>query len=145
MTSQIKRPIEKGVNLRGRVMLKKILIGVGVLVALLVIFSFVFSKLAGNALELMTPEQNQTLLQLRSFTSKTTVKDISSLFGSPTNRKPGDITVGWEIDQDGDITYVKAYFLTGGLNKIQFMSLKPFWGYTLYYNDSGVTNEVGNE
>ena len=95
-----------------------------------------------DALALMTAHQKNTLETLRSFTTNSTKTDISNEFGEPINVAVGEITVSWELVQLDQTTRIKAYFLTGKLNKIQFLSLEPFWGYTLYYSKDGVSNET---
>lgn len=95
-----------------------------------------------DALALMTAHQKNTLETLRSFTTNSTKTDISNEFGEPINVAVGEITLSWELVQLDQTTRIKAYFLTGKLNKIQFLSLEPFWGYTLYYSKDGVSNET---
>ncbi|MCP4481984.1 MAG: hypothetical protein GY817_04130 [bacterium] len=95
-----------------------------------------------DALALMTTPQKSTLETLRSFTSNSTKADISNEFGQPVKGAVGEVTVSWEMVQLEQTTRIKAYFLTGKLNKIQFLSLEPFWGYTLYYSKEGVSNET---
>ncbi len=95
-----------------------------------------------DALALMTAPQKATLETLRSFTSNSTKTDISKEFGEPVKAAVGEVTVSWELVQLDQTTRIKAYFLTGKLNKIQFLSLEPFWGYTLYYSKEGVSNET---
>jgi hypothetical protein len=95
-----------------------------------------------DALALMTGPQKATLETLRSFTSNSTTMDISNEFGEPVKAAVGEVTVSWELVQLDKTTRIKAYFLTDKLNKIQFLSLEPFWGYTLYYSKAGVSNEI---
>ncbi len=95
-----------------------------------------------DALALMTAPQKATLETLRSFTSNSTKTNISNEFGEPVKSAVGEVTVSWELVQLDQTTRIKAYFLTGKLNKIQFLSLEPFWGYTLYYSKEGVSNET---
>ncbi|MEH6396067.1 hypothetical protein [Pseudoalteromonas sp.] len=95
-----------------------------------------------DALALMTAPQKATLETLRSFTSNSSKTDISNEFGEPVKAAIGEVTVSWELVQLDQTTRIKAYFLTGKLNKIQFLSLEPFWGYTLYYSKEGVSNET---
>ncbi len=90
----------------------------------------------------MTEHQKETLENLRSFNSNTTSDEISQMFGNPIKSTLADTTISWEIEQEGKVTRVKAYYLTGELNKIQFLSLDPFWGYTLYYSGKGVKSEI---
>ena len=90
----------------------------------------------------MTAPQKETLETLRAFSSNTSERDISKIFGSPVKSDFNKTTISWELSQEGKTTRVKAYFLTGDLNKIQFISLEPFWGYTLYYSENGVKNEI---
>ena len=97
---------------------------------------------SGDALTLMTPAQKSTLETLRRFKSDTDKSEISNVFGNPVKSSLGETSISWEIDQDGNITRVKAYFITGELNKIHFISLDPFWGYTLYYSLDGVSHET---
>lgn len=95
-----------------------------------------------DALTLMSAPQKSTLEKLRSFDTHTSKADISNEFGEPLNNTLNDTTISWEVKQDSKVTRVKAYFLTGELNKVQFLSLDPFWGYTLYYSKNGVENEL---
>jgi hypothetical protein len=113
-----------------------------VLVFIIGIIGALLANASGNALTLMTPPQKITLETLRSFKSGTTKVQISNIFGEPVKSTIGETTISWEINQASKITRVKAYFLTGELNKIQLLSLEPFWGYTLYYSKEGVSNET---
>lgn len=78
---------------------------------------------------------------MRSFNTHTSKADISNEFGKPLSSTLNETTISWEVNQGFKVTRVKAYFLTGKLNKIQFLSLDPFWGYTLYYSENGVERE----
>ena len=97
---------------------------------------------SNDALTLMSIPQQETLETLRSFKSDSSKDDISNELGEPVKSEFLETTISWELIQLDQTTRVKAYFLTGKLNKIQFLSLEPFWGYTLYYSKEGVTNET---
>jgi len=118
--------------------MKKIIIFIFIIVA---IVAFYVST-PNEALSLMTDSQKSTLSTLRSYNVNTTPQEISDTFGKPIKSSAGGVTISWEIMQESHVTRVKAYFIAVVLKKIQFISLEPFWGYTLYYSKEGVSNEA---
>ena len=94
-------------------------------------------KTGEDALNIMSKDQKEIALLMKNFTRKTTVSEISNHLGEPSSGGVGGVNPEWTIMHGEKETRLRAYFVTNGLNKIQYISLKPMWGYTLYYNDNG--------
>lgn len=108
------------------------------LVAIAVLsFSGCGMKTGDEALALMSPSQKKIVEFMLSLTSNSTIEDINSSLGSATDMGVAGANPSWELRHGESTTQLRAYFLTGGLNKVQYISLSPMWGYTVYYDETG--------
>ena len=110
---------------------------VSLLIVLVVFFSGCALKTGKEALVLMSDDQKNIVRVIKGFSSDTTIQEISDKFGEPHNQGVGGINPSWKLMHNGKESRLRAYFITGGLNKIQYMSLDPFWGYSVYYDEQG--------
>ena len=94
-----------------------------------------------DAIKLMDEVELEVLNQLRSYSIQTTEQDISKNFGPPI-KGAGTIRPSWEVVSGEQPKRVQAYFITGGLNKVHFLSLDPLWGYVIHYNSDGTILEM---
>ncbi len=95
-----------------------------------------------DAIPLMTDEQVQILHTLREFNWSTNPDTLSKKFGDPVLERSNQIA--WEFNHKGKVTRVYAYYLTGGMDKIHYISMDPSWGHVIYYGENGIKGETNN-
>ena len=108
------------------------------LVILVMALSACGMKTGSDALALMNQGRKDTVEIMHGLTMSTTISDIKKILGDPSDMGISDLNPTWELLHEGKTTHLRAYFLTHQLNKVQYMSLDPMWGYTTYYDENGV-------
>lgn len=98
-------------------------------------------KLGKDALPLMTDAQKQVVIEAETYTNQTTINDLTKAFGPPVKMGVGGVNPEWSIWHDGKETRMRAYFISGGLDKVHYMSLDPMWGYIIHYDENGARPE----
>ena len=99
------------------------------------------ASIGADAMKLMIPEDLAILETLRGYSSQTTEGDIVEDFGAAI-KGAGSARPVWEIGRENRTTRLYAYYLTGRLNKIHLLSLKPAWGYVIHYHADGTHTEL---
>ena len=93
-------------------------------------------KIDDEALPLMNDGQRKTVEILELFDSATSPEQIATSLGV-------DGTMGaphradFVLVHDGAESHVRAYYVSGSLDKIQYLSMSPMWGYSVYYTATG--------
>ena len=91
-------------------------------------------KINEEALPLMNNGQLETVEILESFDASTTPEQIATRLGVD-GTMGADHRADFVLVHDGAESHVRAYYLTGSLDKIQYLSLDPMWGYNVYYSE----------
>lgn len=91
-------------------------------------------KIGDDAIALMSQEQKNIVAVAKKFSATTTTDDITKILGRPYDKGVAGVNPQWNFKHGDHETRLKAYFISGSLDKVQYTSLDPLWGYSIYYD-----------